>query len=99
MNRWNYYCYFVEVVIDALLNLCNLIIKTENFPISFKLAIKIPIPKGNKNSRTFDDHRGISLLPSVNKILERIVLSRLLKESKHLHHSLQGGYQKQQDVY
>ena len=62
-----------EVVIDAPLNLFNLIIKSESILISFKLEIKIPIPKGSKNSRTFDDHRGISLLPSVNKILERIV--------------------------
>jgi sarcosine oxidase/L-pipecolate oxidase len=75
-----------------------LIIESEKNPVCFKLAIKIPIPKGNKKSRSFDDHRGISLLPSINKILERIVLSRLLKEPKYLHHPLQGGYQKQQDA-
>ena len=51
----------------------------------------MPIPKGSHHR----DHRGISLLPSV---LERIVLSGLLKESKYLPHSLQGGYQKQQDA-
>jgi hypothetical protein len=87
-----------KVVIDALLRLFNLIIESEKIPVCFKLAIKIPIPKGNKNSRSFDDHRGISLLPSINKILERIVLSRLLREPKYLHHPLQGGYQKQQDA-
>jgi hypothetical protein len=46
----------------------------------------------------FDDHRGISLLPCVNKILERIVLSQLQKQQNCLHHPLQGGYQKQQDA-
>jgi hypothetical protein len=86
-------------VIDALFKLFNLIIWTEKIPDCFKLAIKIPILKDNKNSRSFDNHRGISLPLSVNKILERIVLSRLLRESKHGHHPLQGGYQKQQDAF
>ena len=95
---YEYIKYGGKVVIDALLRLFNLIIESEKNPVCFKLAIKIPIPKGNKNSRSFDDHRGISLLPSINKILERIVLSRLLRELKYLHHPLQGGYQKQQDA-
>ena len=62
------------------------------------MAIKTPVQKGNKNSQTFDDYRRISLRPSVNQIVERIVLSRLLNESKYLHYPLQGGYQKQQDA-
>jgi hypothetical protein len=64
----------------------------------WEMAIKIPFPKGNRTSRTFDDHRGNSLLPSIHKMLERIVLSRLQKEEKYSHQPLQYGYQREQDA-
>ena len=87
-----------EIIVELLLKLFSYIIELEEIPKSFKMAIKIPIPKGNKTSRTFDDHRGISLLPCINKMLERIVLSRLQKEEKYSHQPLQGGYQREQDA-
>jgi hypothetical protein len=86
------------MIIHALLNIYKCIIDREEIPSSFKLAVKIPIPKGNKKTHMFDDHRGISLLPGINKVLERIVLSRLQKQQNCHHHPLQGGYKKQQDA-
>ncbi len=68
------------MIIHALLNLYTCIIDREEIPNSFKLAVKIPIPKGNKKGKMFDDHRGISLLSCINKVLERIVLSRLQRQ-------------------
>lgn len=87
-----------EIITQILLKLYNCITEIEEIPKSFKLAIKIPIPKKNKEVRSFDNHRGISLLTSFNKVLERIVLSRLQKNPNNSHHSLQGGYQKEQDA-
>ena len=86
------------MIIHALLNLYTCIIDREEIPSSFKLAVKIPIPKGNKKGKMFDDHRGISLLSCINKVLERIVLSRLQRQHNCQHHPLQGGYQKHQDA-
>ena len=47
---------------EALAYLFNRIVNEENIPRSFKLAVKIPIPKSNKDNMTFDNSRGISLL-------------------------------------
>ena len=85
-------------MVRALLKFYNCIIDRKEIPDSFKLAAKIPIIKSNKNTYTFDDHRGISLLSSINKVLERILLSRLQKQLKCHPNLLQGGYQKQQDA-
>ena len=54
--------------------------------------------KSNKKTYTFDDHRGISLLSSVNKVLERIVLIRLKRKTNSRPNPLQGGYQEEQDA-
>lgn len=97
-------CYeHVKFGSDNLLNdlvlLYNAIVTLEYIPASFKLAIKIPIPKGsNQQTHTFDDYRGISLLPVLDKILQRIILNRILKRSKTAIHCLQGAYQNQQDA-
>ena len=87
-----------EIVVRALLKLYTCIIDWEEIPNLFKLAIKIPILKSNKKTHTFDDHRGISLLSSINKVLERIVLLRLKDKPNCRLHLLQGGYQEQQDA-
>lgn len=88
-----------EILLKHLELLFNAIVILEYIPASFKLAIKVPIPKGgNKQSRTFDDSRGISLLPVLDKILQRIILNRISKRPKSVIHCLQGAYQKQQDA-
>ena len=70
-----------EIIVQALLKLYTCIIDKEEIPNLFKLALKIPILKSNKKTYTFDDHRGITLLSSINKVLERIVLIRLKRKT------------------
>ena len=87
------------ILLDYLVQLFNSIIKIEYIPLSFKLAVKIPIPKGGKTlACTFDDYRGISLLTTFNKILERLVLSRINQKSKCGLHILQGAYRSEHDA-
>ena len=46
-----------------IVQLFNSVIQSECIPTSFKLAIKIPVPKmGKAFACTFDDYRGISLI-------------------------------------
>ena len=86
-------------MLEYLVQLFNSIIKTEYILSSFKLAVKLPIPKGGKIfACTFDDHRGISLLTTFNKILERLVLSRINQKPNCNLHTLQGDYRSEHDA-
>ncbi|CAB4019989.1 Hypothetical predicted protein [Paramuricea clavata] len=86
-------------LLSNMLSLFNMIITEEKIPASFKIAIKIPIPKShNAKNSGFDDHRGISLLPAFDKILQRIILNRIQSLPPTQIHSLQGAYQKEQDA-
>ena len=67
-----------EILRNHLVLLYNAIITFACIPPSFKLAIKVPIPKGsNQQARTFGDHQGISLLPVLGRILQRTILNRI----------------------
>ena len=82
-----------------MLSLFNMIITKEEIPASFKIAVKIPLPKSQNGKKSgFDDHRGISLLPAFDKILQRIILNRMQLIPGIQIHSLQGAYQKEQDA-
>ena len=83
---------------EALVYIFNRIVIEEHIPRSFKLAIKIPIPKDCKEDMSFDNSRGISLLTTFNKILENITLQRLNKKYSGCIEGLQGAYQKQQSA-
>ncbi len=83
---------------ETLVYLFNRIINEENIPKSFKLAVKIPIPKSNKDDMTFDNSRGISLLTTFNKILESITLRRINRKYNSCIEGLQGAYQKEQSA-
>ena len=88
-----------EVIVKKLVTLYNKIVELEYIPKNFKLGIKIPIPKGGKICASkFDDHRGITLLCSFNKIFERIVLKRLQQKIRCQPHPLQGAYQAEHDA-
>lgn len=88
-----------ETLLSKLELLFNAIIVSEYIPASFKIGIKIPIPKGKKKqAKTFDDYRGISLLPVLDKILQRLVLNRIQNFPSTPIHGLQGAYQKEQDA-
>ena len=71
----------------------------EETPAGFKIAIQIPLPKNHNGKKSgFDDHRGISLLPAFDKILQRIILNGMQSIPGTQIHSLQGAYQKEQDA-
>ena len=88
-----------DTLLSNMLSLFNMIIMEEEIPACFKIAIKIPIPKSHNGKNSgFDDHRGISLLPAFDKILQRIILNRIQSLLPTQIHSLQGAYQKEQDA-
>ena len=88
-----------DTLLSNILSLFNMIIMEEEIPACFKIAIKIPIPKSHNGKNSgFDDHRGISLLPAFDKILQRIILNRIQSLPPTQIHSLQGAYQKEQDA-
>ena len=76
--------YSDNILVEKLLIHYNKIIELEYIPKHFKIGFKIPIPKRGKYCASkFDDHRGITLLCSFNKIFERLVLNRLqIKQNK-----------------
>lgn len=57
-----------------ILNQC---LKNQYFPLSWKKAIVIPIPKPGKPKNLPSSYRPISLLPTLSKILEKVMLKRL----------------------
>ena len=64
-------------IVDPICHLFNLSFKTGFIPDKFKIAKVIPIFKsGSKNE--FTNYRPISLLPSLSKILEKIVAKQMV---------------------
>ncbi|CAB4017039.1 Hypothetical predicted protein [Paramuricea clavata] len=91
--------YSADILAAKLLILYNKIIELEDIPRQFKLGIKIPIPKGGKSCASkFDDHRGITLLCTFNKVFERLVLNRLQNKIRCRPHPLQWAYQAERDA-
>ena len=79
-------------LMQCLTKLFNYINKYEYIPTSFKIGIIIPIPKGTKSRLYQDNHRGITLLPTVAKMYEKILYHRMLAWARknNLLHKLQG---------
>lgn len=63
--------------ICALTAIYNASLRLSCFPIAFKQANVILIPKPGKDPLLTSNHRPISLLPCLGKILEKIILVRL----------------------
>lgn len=64
-----------------ILNQC---LKLQYFPSNWKNAIVIPFPKPNKNPNHPSNYRPISLLPTISKILEKLILTRIqIHEKAH----------------
>jgi hypothetical protein len=62
--------------LESFTNLINLMFLSGQFPQSWKLANVIPLfKKGNRQFKV--NYRPISLLPSLSKIAERVVFTRL----------------------
>lgn len=66
------------VLLTKIFNAC---LKLSYFPAKWKHASVVAIPKANKDITCPGNYRPISLLSSLSKILERIILSRL---NRHL---------------
>ena len=67
-----------HVIVPPLTYICNLAIQTGFFPQAFKKALIIPIHKSGPKDRV-DNYRPISILPSMSKVLEKIMNTRLIK--------------------
>ena len=88
-----------KLLVKKLVILYNKIVELEYIPKKIKLGIKIAVPKGGKICASkFDDHRGITLLCTFNKIFERIELKRLQRKIRCQPHPLQGAYQAELDA-
>lgn len=73
--------YLPPPAIAFLTNIYNSCFRTGYFPLTWKHAIIVPISKPGKNAAFTDSYRPISLLPTLSKIFEKIILRRL---NKHL---------------
>jgi hypothetical protein len=62
----------LAAIFNASLRLCH-------FPSRWKNATVIFIPKPGKNSKLPQSYRPISLLSSIGKVLEKVILTRLVK--------------------
>lgn len=68
--------YCIPYITDHITHLLNCILETSNFPIDWKKALIIPVPKIS-NPTTYADLRPISILPTLSKILERIIYNQM----------------------
>jgi hypothetical protein len=65
----------------TLLQLYNAVLRLEYWPTEFKLAWVIMTPKPGKQPTEVTSYRPISLLSIISKILEKLLLHRLLSDS------------------
>jgi hypothetical protein len=82
-----------EGLYESFTNLINLMFLSGQFPQSWKLANVIPLfKKGNRQFKV--NYRPISLLPSLSKIAERVVFTRLYSFLADIgfFYSLQSGF-------
>lgn len=66
-----------HLLIPSITHICNLAMSTGTFPNAFKTALIKPIYKGGLKD-CVSNYRPISILPTLSKILERIMNYRLL---------------------
>ena len=62
----------------ALLNIFNLSFRTADIPPSWRSSLIVPVPKPGKDPTTVSAYRPISLLSCVGKLMERLVVARLM---------------------
>lgn len=68
-----------KIQLYYILNSC---LKLQYFPSQWKNAIILPFVKPNKDARFASNYRPISLLTTMSKILEKLILTRLQKHEK-----------------
>ena len=69
-------------LIVAITNLTNAIMKYDYFPNYWKKSIIIVIGKPGKDPTFPDNYRPISLLPTISKVVERVIKKRIVKFSE-----------------
>ncbi|GBM54128.1 putative RNA-directed DNA polymerase from transposon BS [Araneus ventricosus] len=72
----------------------NCIFKFAHFPSPWKTAVVVPIYKKGKKTQAPDSYRPISLLSSLSKLAESIILKRLEEETEHKLIPFQFGFRK-----
>lgn len=84
---------YSQLLARPLTHICNLALSTGEFPQAFKTAVIKPIHKSGERDRV-ENFRPISILPTLSKILERIMNTRLTKylESNNLLSPAQFGF-------
>lgn len=68
--------------IVQILYIINSCLRNNHFPDTWKHAIVLPFLKPGKNKLFPSNYRPISLLPTLSKILERVILNRIHKFEK-----------------
>ena len=74
----------------------NMSVQTSEFPVAWKEALVVPIPKGG-DPTLVQNYRPISLLPLPGKILEKLIhkqIARYLEDNSILSHN-QHGFRKE----
>jgi len=77
-----------------LIFMFNVFIITGNFPAKFKRATVKPLYKGSGSRQDPNNFRPISCIPFLAKLLEKIVYSRLLFETRDKLNNCQHGFKK-----
>ncbi len=79
-------------LLQCLTMIYQLMTKHEHIPLHFKKGVIVPIPKGEKNKMLKDNYRGLTLLPVIGKLYEKIVICRVEEyaKRKNIIHKCQG---------
>ncbi|KAJ8711336.1 hypothetical protein PYW07_008578 [Mythimna separata] len=68
----------VNIIVEPVTAICNICFATGTFPLALKRSVTIPIFKSGDRDMV-SNYRPISLLPSLSKILEKLMNCRLKK--------------------
>ena len=84
------------VITPYITHIINTSIALSKFPGVWKTAFVLPFPK-KTNATTLNDFRPISILPSLSKILEKILKQQILRHinDNSLLHEFQSGFREQ----
>ena len=82
-----------DLGLAVLVKLFNSIATIGCVPQSFKHGLLVPIPKGDKDKSIQSNYRGITLLPTLRKLFEKVILQRVSKwvREEKIIDDLQGG--------
>ena len=93
---YKFLCELPEPCLKVLLALFNHIWHTGKFPISWRRALVIPVPKTGKDPSDPSSYRPIALTSALCKTMEKIINKRLVYylESHGLYNPIQCGFRK-----